>query len=342
MEGIDWNSTALLIVGIIVFLALLWLWTYWLPRARAFKHGLKRVSVYFGIGELILWNPGETFAFLRNKRLDHVGDQNGGLRLIFPIAGLEAVGPIPLQLALYNWEDQKVLTRDGQPLFIRVGVWWKVEDAPKFVFQIYSDKALSSEVSNNQAKLNPVLIHHIADSWLKVTAESTIRAKINSMAVADVVSSQAMQFLRYQDAGESEEQAITNSFEAAILSVQDQIEQKCHSFGIQVTRLEVQRVQLPTDIQRAINETRIAFLSPIRSEREAEAAKVRLEKLGPLLGMDTLALNELLRNFQHANFMTPMSFLQPLFDKVDNKSATAAQASSPRPLPKDPENRIDE
>lgn len=95
----------------------------------------------------------------------------------------------------------------------------------------------------------------------------------------------------------------------------------------------MQRVQLPADIQRAINETRIAFLSPIRSEREAEATKVRLEKLGPVLGMDTVALNELLKNFQHANFMTPMSFLQPLFEKMENQSSSVAQqVINPHPL----------
>jgi regulator of protease activity HflC (stomatin/prohibitin superfamily) len=336
MAGVDWGATALLLIVILGSVLALWVWMYWVPRTRAFKNGLKRVSIYLGLGELILWNPGETFAFLRNKRLESVGDQNGGWKSIFPLVGSEAVGPIPLQLALYNWEDQKVLTRDGQPLAIRAGVWWQVDDAARFVFHIYSDKALGNEVANNRAKLNPVLIHEIADSWLKVTAESTIRAKINSMAVADVVSSQAMQFLRYQDSAAGEDKAITSSFEAAILSVQDQIQEKCQTFGIRVNRLEVQRVQLPADIQKAINETRIAFLSPIRSEREAEATKVRLEKLGPVLGMDTVALNELLKNFQHANFMTPMSFLQPLFERVENKSSAVAQQSMrPPQLPQE-------
>lgn len=273
MQNIDWGATAALLLAIISVVLASWFWLYWIPRARAFKNGLKRVSIYMGLGELIFWNPGETFAFLRNKRIDSLGDKSGGWRTIYPILGLEAIGPIPLQLALYNWEDQHVLTRDGQSLALRVGVWWKVEDAERFVFHIYSDKAPHTEIDRNQAKLDPVHIHKIADLWLNVTAESSIRAKINSMAVADVVSSKAMQFLRSLDSPSEEDTHIAHTFEAAILGVRDEIHQKCSLFGIHVDRLEVQRIQLPADVQKAINETRIAFLSPIRSEREAEAVK---------------------------------------------------------------------
>jgi len=50
---------------------------YWGPRARAFRLGQSRVPVWFGIGTLVLWNPGETIVFLRNKRVRDVGDSGG-------------------------------------------------------------------------------------------------------------------------------------------------------------------------------------------------------------------------------------------------------------------------
>jgi len=315
----------MLVLVILIAILAIWFWLYWVPKTRAFKKSLKRVSVYMGLGEIVFWNPRETFAFLRNKRLEFVGDQNGGWRSIYPILGAEAVGPIPLQVSLYNWEDQHVLTLDGQPLALRVGIWWKVEEAAQFVFEIYSYRQLSEEMSQNQSKLDPAFIRTIAGSWLKAIAESSIRAKINSMAVADIVSSQAMQLFRSPQFPDDEVAQIADTFETAIVGLQHQIREKCQVFGIHVDRLEVQHIQLPSDLQKAITETRIAFLSPVRSEREAEAAKIKLEKLSLILGTDTVALNELLKNFQNATFTTPMSLLQPLSDRFAHKSVSLPQ-----------------
>lgn len=347
----DWGNTLLLILSLliaaIVIAGMVWYTQFMRPRTNAFKFGQPRVSIWFRQGELILWNPGQTFAFLRNKQLTHVGDAKGGMKAIYPFRGEEAVGPIQLQSALFGWEDSSVLTRDGQILSIKVGVWWKVADAEKYVFHIYSDPATDSLDGNtyaavpsatrlpgspgmrsntfNQstnAKFDTSSMHRVADQWLRVITESTVRAQINNLAVSDVVSAQAMQFLRHASQGTVIDDAatVTGTFEAAILTVLGDIQRKALEFGVQVERLEVQHVQLPVAIQDAINETRIAFLAPIKGEREAEAVRIKLEKLVSVLGRDTVGLNEIMKNFQHANFMTPMNFMQPLMDNISRKA----------------------
>jgi hypothetical protein len=70
-------------------------------------------------------------------------------------------------------------------------------------------------------------------------------------------------------------------------------------------------------IQDAINETRIAFLAPIKGERESEAVRISLEKLASVLGRDNVALNQIMSNFKNSTFMTPMPIMQPLMDRLN-------------------------
>jgi exonuclease VII small subunit len=163
-----------------------------------------------------------------------------------------------------------------------------------------------------------------------VITESTIRAKINTLTIAEVVSSQAMEFLHYS-AGEpsTASPTVEASFEAAVLSVLSDVQIKARHFGVEVERIEVQHVHLPKDIQDAINETRIAFLAPIRGEREAEAKRITLEKLVSVLGKDTVALDVVMKNFQNANFVTPANFMQPLFDSAKRKVEKMGEQPTP-------------
>ena len=344
------------------FGAVIWYTQYWQPRISAFRNSRIRVPIWFGQGELILWNPGQTFAFMCNKKVVDIGDIAGGFRTIYSYKGEEAVGPIQMQSALFNWEDANVLTRDGQPLQINIGVWWKVSDPEKYVFHIYSDQATDLGDGNtfrpstplpppNYAdnrnypspaslpgtrpaaetlnRFNATNLHRVADQWLRVITESTIRARVNTLTVAEVISAQAMQFLaQASDAQTMSQNAVVAPFEDAIRDVLGDIQSKAQNFGLQVERLEVQHVYLPQLIQDAINETRIAFLAPIRGEREAEAVRIKLEKLVSVLGKENVGLNEIMKNFQHANFLTPMPFMQPLVERM-GQSETPPSKSLP-------------
>jgi regulator of protease activity HflC (stomatin/prohibitin superfamily) len=330
--------------------ALLWLTQYWLPRTAAFRESRNRVRIWFGQGEIVLWNPGQTFAFLRNKKMAQIGDSSGGLQSIYAFRNEEAIGPISLQTTLFTWNDDNVLTRDGQPLRMSIGVWWKVLDVEKYVFRIYSEDAaqkvqnvayvptsyptLPDQVAHVQpksgaARFDSVQLHRIADQWLRVLVESTVRHHLNQLAVADVVSSQAMEFLKMADLSlqSADEVKSHTVFEHAIEAALRDVQAKALDFGLGAEKMEVQHVYLPEKIQDAINETRIAFLAPIRSEREAEAARIHLEKLVTVLGRDNVALNQIMSNLKNANFLTPLPVFQPIADKLNavvQKEATHA------------------
>src|ERR1700729_58053 len=93
---------------LVLLMAVMCLWFgYWSPRWRAFKSGERAVPVWFGAGTLLLWNPGETFVFQKNKKLEDIGDSDGGMRTVFWFRGQQYVGPIPLRTGLLDWEDMK-------------------------------------------------------------------------------------------------------------------------------------------------------------------------------------------------------------------------------------------
>ncbi len=327
---------ALLILFFLVAFIVTWL-GYWSPRSRAFKTGERMVPVWFGIGRLLLWNPGETFVFQENKKLKDVGDPEGGMRTIFPIRGEECVGPISLRTNLLNWEDTEVLTREAQPLGIKVAVWWRISDARTYAFRISTDRPeFTKGVASRALLLDDAAVHKMVEHWIYVLTESAVRSQVNQLSVADVVSAQATQFL--QDVGQNDRaqrsEALEKLFEPAMEGALRIIKDKAQGYGIAVERLEVPHVHLPPEMQEAINETRKAFLSPIRSEREAEAVKIKLDKMAQVLGKDNVALNELMKNLQGTQIMTPLNFMAPLFAGLDKRAAKAVDPVSPEHQPK--------
>ena len=337
MDSIDFTRTLMLLVFLVLAVFMV-LWRgYWRPRSEAFKSGQQNIRVWFGAGRLMLWNPGETFVFQRNKKFEDIGDLEGGMRTIFPIRGEEGVGPISLRTDMLNWEDERVLTREAQPLGIKVAVWWKISDARTYAFRISTDTPESDKgIASRDRLLDVAAVDRSVKRWICALTESAVRSQINQLSVADVVSAQATQFL--QDIGENgrpQQSAVMGKlFEPAMDGALTMIRDKARSYGIEVERLEVQHIRLPKEIQDAINDTRKAFLAPISSEREAEAYKIRLEKLAQVLGKDTVGLNELMKNFQGAQFMTPLNFMSPLFAGLDKRAASALNPASPEHPPK--------
>jgi regulator of protease activity HflC (stomatin/prohibitin superfamily) len=335
LESIDFTRTLLLLLFFVLVAGVVAWLGYWGPRSRAFKSGERAVSVWFGLGWLVLWNPGETFVFQKNKKFQDVGDAEGDLRTVYWFRGEQFVGPIPLRTGLLDWEDQQVLTREAQPLAIKVAVWWKISDPRAYAFQISTDRPQTSQIRvTHNLLLDDAAVQTTVKHWIAVLTESAVRAQVNQLSVADVVSAQATQFL--QEVGENGKSAhsaaLGQLFEPAMEEALKTIQGKAKGYGIQVERLEVQHVHLPPEIQEAINDTRKAFLSPIKSEREAEAVKIRLEKLAQVLGKDTVGLNELMKNLQGAQIMTPFNFMAPLFAGLDKRAEAVvkpAPADSP-------------
>jgi regulator of protease activity HflC (stomatin/prohibitin superfamily) len=318
-------------VGALISAIIAWR-LYFSPRGRAFQGGASRIPVLAGAGQLVLWQPGETYIFLRNKRAAGIGDRDGGTQIILPVCGEEAIGPISLKTELLPWTDKHVLTREAQPIEISLGIWWRVSDPRRYAFSIASEihredakmptnfKA-TSPLANENTVIDP---HRPAANWLHVWVESSVRGYVNRLGMAEVVSAQASKWLHLP--ADSEAQVITrrDNFEQMEEAILRDVVPKAQEYGMTVEKLAVQGITLPEKIQNVIDRTREAFLLPIQSEQEAEARyiaiKRSLEASRDVLGPETFQLNELLKNFKGANFGYFPQFLQGLFSTVDQKT----------------------
>jgi regulator of protease activity HflC (stomatin/prohibitin superfamily) len=339
VEWIFAGAGSAVVVGILVSKL------YFAPRSAAYNGNAEapsRVKVLAGRAQLVLWHPGETYVFLKNKRVVGATAQGGGEQLIIPALGEEAIGPISLRTEMLPWTDKNVLTREAQPLQIALGVQWRVADPQKYAFRIASevhrdatklngDFAASTRLASENTIIDP---RRPATSWLYLWVESAVRSYISRLGMADiVVSASSLQWLHLPNDGATHNDGKFEEMAAEVVRV---VNKKSADYGLEVEEVSVQGIKLPEEFQAAINRTREAFLKPISSEQEAKARAFELggelETLKRLLGDDAFRMNELLKNFRGANFGY-FPFQETLSKFAGQLAATAAAGAGNPELP---------
>lgn len=332
-EWIIWAAISCIVIAVLVWKL------YFAPRSAAYagaNNGPLRVKVLGGRAQLVLSHPGETYVFLKNKRVAGATGEHGGEQLIFPAFGEEAIGPISLRTEMLPWTDKHVLTREAQPLEIALGVQWHVADPQKYAFKIASevhrdaarmtaDFSGSSRLQSENTVIDP---RRPATSWLYLWVESAVRSYVSRLGMADmVVSAASLQWLNLS-AGEASR--ADGKFDEMADEVVRNVNKKATDYGLEIESVSVQGIRLPQRFQDAIDRTREAFLKPIASEQEMKARQFEvrgeLEVLKNLLGDDAFRMNELLKNFRGANFgYFPF---QDVINKVAGQVSAAATAGA--------------
>ncbi len=335
--AVEWIIYAAL--SCVVLAVLVWK-LYFAPRSAAYAGASEtpaRVKLLGGRAQLVLSHPGETYVFLKYKRVAGATGEHGGEQLIFPALGEEAVGPISLRTEMLPWTDKHVLTREAQPLEIALGVQWRVADPQKYAFRIASevhrdatkmtsDFSASSRLASENTVIDP---RRPATSWLYLWVESAVRSYVSRLGMADMVVSAAS--LQWLNLPSGESSRMDGKFDEMAEEVVRAVNKKAGEYGLGVESVSVQGIKLPQKFQEAIDRTREAFLKPIASEQEMKARQFEvrgeLEVLKNLLGDEAFRMNELLKNFRGANFgYFPF---QDVINKVAGQVAAAAAGSNP-------------
>jgi regulator of protease activity HflC (stomatin/prohibitin superfamily) len=309
-----------LLILLLVIAAGTYFFLYALPRTKAYQMGSGKMPVLLGFGEIVFWEPGYTFVFLRKKKFVEFGDSAGDIKTIFGLLGQKAIGPISLKTELMVWKDDGVLTRDAQQIELQVALWWRIADPRLFLSKVSGEVKIGGD-------FNHMKVQEAATVWFDALTESVARQTVNQMGVAEIISFTATDFLQgepKQIAGAASQEG----FEGLVRRIAPDLAQKAGAYGLQVERVEIQNVKLSPDIQKAIDETRKAFLLPIRSTQEAEAQKITWQKAAEVLGSENVALNELLKNFRGSNFIGTPQFLQNLMGGLDSRTTRAANQQS--------------
>jgi regulator of protease activity HflC (stomatin/prohibitin superfamily) len=297
-----------------------WIWvTLSLARYRAIRDGQKNLSMFGGKVRLVLWEQNEGLIFLKYKRVSDVVSGGGGTRFISPLRGEELRARVPLTLRLLTWEDKAIPTHESIQVAMKVAVWWRVEDLKKYVFNIDSGIHVGQSHEN-------VGVLEAAEAWLKTLTESTLRMLVSEASVASLISSRAVDYLQSPSrlTSQSGPAAIgSGTPEALTADLARGLSAKAADYGLEVQRVEIQSIRLAPEIQEAIDRVWKASLLPAQSEGEARARQIELQAAAAVLGVDTVALNEVMKNFQGSSFFGMPAFLESLFSRVGDKTALA-------------------
>jgi len=278
--------------------------------------------MFGGAVRLILWEPNEGLVLLKYKRISEiVPGGSGGTKFIYPIRGEELRARVPVTFRMLTWEDPAILTRESIQVRMKVAVWWKVGDLPKYVFSI--DPSLHVDGAHQNVGLLEA-----AEVWLKTLTESTLRTLASHSSVALLVSTKATSYLHVQpdDRGDPATFAV-ESPDSLGADLSRELQIKSAEYGLAIQRVEIQEIGLSKEIQEAINKVWKASLLPAQTEQEVRARQIELEGAARVLGLDTVRMNEVLKNFQGSNFLTFPAFLDSFMSQLSGPGVTASRLS---------------
>ena len=124
--------------------------------------------------------------------------------------------------------------------------------------------------------------------------------------------------------------------------VHERLQPKAQRYGLEIDHVEVQQVELPENIQKAVDNVWIASTTPVKTEHEARALRIRLEQLAAVIGKDAVAVSEVMKNFRGASaYGNVPGMLQAMFAKLAPSTSPGSTPAPPPPLPgKTPSSQV--
>jgi regulator of protease activity HflC (stomatin/prohibitin superfamily) len=286
-----------------------------LARYEAIRDRKKELVLFNGMMKLIVWEPNEALVILRYKHISEIiSSGSGGMKFIYPIKGEELRARVPMTLRLITWEDQNILTRESIRVRMKIAVWWKVADVRTYVFNI--DSGMHIDDSHRE-----IGILEAAEAWLKTMTESTLRTLVSQMSIALLVSSRATSYLHVESKHDDTRSPLAQPAEGGSPEfiaerLREELAAKLANYGVNVQRVEVQEMSLSPEIQESIDRVWRASLLPAQSEQEARARQIELQATASVLGVDAVALREVMKSMQGASFLGVPAFLETLFARI--------------------------
>lgn len=112
--------------------------------------------------------------------------------------------------------------------------------------------------------------------------------------------------------------------------LKDQLRPRVAAYGLEIDRVEIQEVQLPRQIQQAVDEVWVSSTRPAKSRYEAEAQRHRLEAVCASLGPQAAAAVEIVQKLpEGACIGNPLAAIQAIVAQL----GVLATGTLPPPVP---------
>jgi hypothetical protein len=296
-------------------------------KYRAFRLGLKRSPFWFGNAEWIFWEPGETVVLLENKHLIPMTDTQGGYRIVSAWKGQEYKGRISYKTQFSTWRSDPIITSDGLPITLGLGIWWRIANAKDYVSKIASDYHEGEQHKNEN-------LAEAAEFWIKKLAAGTLRQEVNQLPAEKLISPYVQSYLQVRQGAEDgvppAAKPIPN-FSDQLDKSKTELNDKTRPYGIEIERLEVQELILPPIYQQKLEAVRVAFLEPVQTRALTDAQVIALKGLASVIGEEKVGLIEVLKHVDISHLgMNPFTgtipVVQPLLNTLSRESERALPA----------------
>jgi regulator of protease activity HflC (stomatin/prohibitin superfamily)/predicted RNA-binding Zn-ribbon protein involved in translation (DUF1610 family) len=333
-----------LVLGVLLLAVIYFALELLFAKPFAIRGKQKEVDLVGGLVKLILWEANEGIVLLKNKQVSDViyGPQaGGGTQFIFPLFGEELRIRVPLTLRLAQFEDANVLTRESTQLYLKVAFWWRIANLEKYYYVIdrevrVADNKSADDDLSADAAASPQGPRDAAERWVLTLAESCIRKLVSQSTTAMVVSKNAAKYIhidhsgadgsdgnahgphsslslsRHQSVPDGPNVANPENLAHAILHMLDP---KVAEYGLKIDRVEIQEVRLPPELQQALDRLFRSHLLPAQSEQEVKARQIELQGIANVLGVQAVALKEVMKEFKGTYVGGFPKFLEALFEK---------------------------
>lgn len=317
-----------------------------MAKNRAIAAYPQPVTLFFGQARLVTWEQNEGLIFMKDKRITEqvYGPRcGGGLRIIYTILGEELRGRIPLALQLTWFEDNRVPTREAIRLTVKVAISWRVANLETYFYKIdhrevhaIKDRGVPGEMVIARASPTARGQLAMAEIWIQTLVESCLRRLISETSTFLIVSKNAASCLHIEGTGKDpivggNAGPMTPDVLGNILT--SEVRLHVEQYGLSIDHIQVQEVQLPGEIQQAVDDVWVASTQPARSKYEAEALRQRLQVLCDTIGPQAAGMAEIVKAMPEGSLLgNPLAGLQALLAPLAGPGPSPALPLPPIPL----------
>lgn len=183
----------------------------------------------------------------------------------FKVPILQTVNTIPKDIQLYDLAPSDVITSDKKTMVVDSYVLWRVTDPLKFA------QTLSFSVVNAENRIDTIVYNATKNAISNMTQEEVIRSRDGEMTISVQESESGGNDLTVSEDGSiSESHTQKVKIKSLTEEIMDNISDVENQYGIEITTVEVKKLDLPDDNKEAVYTRMISERENIAAQYQAE------------------------------------------------------------------------
>lgn len=230
---------------------------------RVMIGGAAAVAFFLFLSSIIVTYDNQYKLIRQFGKVQRVVTESG---VSFKIPMLQTVNTIPKDIQLYDLAPSDVITSDKKTMVLDSYVLWRVTDPLKFA------QTLSGSIVNAENRIDTVVYNATKNAISNMTQEEVIRSRDGQLTVTATEETETTgNDLVLADDGTLTEGKTEN---VKIKSLTDEIMENLNDvegqYGIEITTVEVKKLDLPDDNKEAVYTRMISERENIAAQYEAE------------------------------------------------------------------------